>query len=200
MSDEIKNTGSVSELPQAKPKKPIFKRWWFWVIVVLIVISTGFVLGKFGKLGNTTAKTYTLQELASINNYSVGQIGKGYRLTLDNKNADGTYMVINFIKVKAVKHEEKGGKSFDNFISILNVPPVAQTREMLDKAATFRLFDEKGEFTENFSITTEESSGNLTEIILYSDRNDLTKYKYLAFGPINDANSNILLFEIKSEQ
>ena len=24
--------------PNAKPKKPIFKKWWFWVIIALIVI------------------------------------------------------------------------------------------------------------------------------------------------------------------
>lgn len=72
------------------------------------------------------------------------------------------------------------------------------TREMIDKAAVFSLYDEYGKSTSAVNVTTGRGADGLSEIVLYSDKDDLTKYKYLSFGPMDGTNKQIL-FEIKPQ-
>ena len=44
-------TQPVMQQPVQKPKKPIFKKWWFWVIIAVVVI------GVIGNLGGNSNKT-----------------------------------------------------------------------------------------------------------------------------------------------
>ena len=45
--------------PQQKPKKPIYKKWWFWVIIAVIVISIGAGSADGGKSSKDTGTKET---------------------------------------------------------------------------------------------------------------------------------------------
>ncbi|MBS7360668.1 MAG: hypothetical protein KIG53_08695, partial [Oscillospiraceae bacterium] len=40
---------------QKKTKKPIFKKWWFWVIIVLVVLVIALCSGDSGDANDTGA-------------------------------------------------------------------------------------------------------------------------------------------------
>lgn len=46
-------------MSKEKKKKPIFKKWWFWLIVV-------FILGAFGNSGSDTEATPTTQAITEV--------------------------------------------------------------------------------------------------------------------------------------
>ncbi|WP_041272377.1 hypothetical protein [Desulfitobacterium hafniense] len=147
---------------------------------------------------NNPPQVVTLQDLATKNNSTVGELNKVYRMDISNRYSDGSNMIINFQSVSSVKSATKGGSTFNNFISIINVPPLNLTREMINNAGSFELYDEYGKSTAMFSVTTGPAAEDLSEIVLYSEKDDLTKYKYLSFGPMDGANKTIL-FEIKAQ-
>ncbi|EGW39071.1 hypothetical protein [Desulfosporosinus sp. OT] len=138
-------------------------------------------------------KILTIQDVASQNNLSIGQLDKVYRLDLKYKNSDGSYMVINFQSVKAMKQF----KDFNNIIYIDNVLPLKETREMFDKTGFFVVYDENGKDSSDVNVTTGRSDSGGTGIVLYNDKVDLTKCKYLSFGPVDGASSQQILFQIQ---
>lgn len=80
---QFKN-GAVVPPITAKPKKPIFKKWWFWVIIVFIAIG---VFGNLADRGNTDGTTAHSDSGISMN--AAGDASK-------NTNSKAKITVVDF--------------------------------------------------------------------------------------------------------
>ena len=61
----IVNNNQVPIQPTAKPKKPIYKKWWFWVIIVIVAIA---IIGNLGDDGDKTKSgSSNTSQTASVN-------------------------------------------------------------------------------------------------------------------------------------
>jgi len=172
-----------------------------YVIIALFVLLL--LLGKSASESTSTpsenspaiaAQTFSLQEIATKNNLSIGELNKTYRLNLKYKYSNGSYMTVNFQSVKATSQF----LDFNNIIIIDNVTPLEETRDLLSQAGFFVLYDENGKSFSDINITTGGLDNGDTAIVLYNGNSDLTKYKYLSFGPIESANNQQVLFTIES--
>jgi hypothetical protein len=168
-------------------------------IVVIAALGVIFSGGNKGATPTTTStntnqnteipapQKLTLQDIADKNNLSVGELNKVYKLDQKYKFSDGSYMIVNFQSIKADKQT----------IIIEDVLPLSKTKELFDKAGFFTAFDENGkQFTDlSFKITGLDNGDSA--IIISADKTDLTKCKYLSFGPVDGANSQQILFSIQ---
>lgn len=144
-------------------------------------------------------KVLSIEDIANKNNISLGSLNSIYRLDTKYKYKSGGYMIINFQSVKHVKEIVRNQRKFNNVIMINNVLPLDQSVQIFDKAGFFTLYDENGKETGNINTYIDNGSDGTSDLFLYSDNEDLTKYKYMAFGPIDIkyANGMQLLFSIQ---
>ena len=61
MSDNTINSNQQNNISETKPKKPIYKKWWFWVIIGVVVIG---ILGCAG-VGSEEESEKTTQKQGS---------------------------------------------------------------------------------------------------------------------------------------
>ncbi len=68
--------------PAAKPKKPLFKRWWFWALAVVLVIGIGSAMSQGGS--NRTAQAGQQTAGAAASESRSTQAAPKEKLTLDD--------------------------------------------------------------------------------------------------------------------
>ncbi len=56
------NSGQSPTQPMAKAKKPVYKKWWFWLIVAVVAIG---VIGNLGDKSDTDGSTNTTSDTVS---------------------------------------------------------------------------------------------------------------------------------------
>jgi hypothetical protein len=150
--------------------------------------------------GNSNSnQPITTEDLAAKKNYSLGEFNKDYKVVPKNKQTDDTNMSMNLLSIKRVNEKPLSQVTLRHAIIITNAGTLEQTKKLASDALFFELFTEKGNST-NFDIkvyvdANEEGKG---EIILNSDRFDLTTCKFITIGPVDAANGKKLLFEIQS--
>lgn len=170
------------------------------IIGLAVIVACAFIAFSFGsyKGNSTTSEPLTIEQLAEKRNYSIGELNTNYNLIPKNPKNNGTNMSMNFLKVKAEAEKPLSQATLKNVIVITNAGSLALTKEIVGNALFFEFYTEKGRLTapdiKMYDISTPE--GN-TEIILHSEKIDLTWYKFLAVGPIENTNGKKVLFEIQ---
>lgn len=174
---------------------------------IMYLISIGLMLMTLGcgsaptttstsispKTETTAPKIFTIQDIAGENNLSIGELNKIYRLDPKFKYNNGSNIVINFQSVKAMKQF----KDFKNIIIVENIIPLNQTCEMFDKTGFFVAYDENGKQESDLQVTAGRLDNDNTGIVVYNDNKDLTRYKFLSFGPLDGAKGQQILFPIQ---
>lgn len=88
--------GAVPPVP-TKPKKPWFKKWWVWVLIVILLIGVGSAMG--GKGSSDTAKPAGSQSAAAKPAETKAPAKPKDRLTLDDgwkiDKSDGFAVYVN---------------------------------------------------------------------------------------------------------
>lgn len=155
--------------------------------VVLIIMTLGCGSASTTNQKIESTKVLNLQGIASENNLSIGELNKVYRLDLKNRYSDGSYMMVNFQSVKADKQT----------IIIDNVLPLDKTKEVFNTAGFLAVYDGNGKQFSDLKVNISGTDSGGTRIIIASDKTDLTKCKWLSFGPVDKANSQQILFQIQ---
>lgn len=165
-------------------------------LAILVVFAS---IGCSSGNGNTAStQPLTIEDLAKKNNYSVGEFNKDYRLIPKNTQSNETDMSANFISIKREKEKPLSEMTLHNVITITNAGSLEQTKKIARDALFFELYTEKGNKT-NFDIKIYVigSADGKSEIILNSEKFDLTTSRFLTIGPVESANEKKLLFEIQ---
>lgn len=166
------------------------------IALLLIFTSMGCASGR----GNTTSnQPITTEDLAAKDNYSVGEFNKDYKVVLKNKQTDDTNMSMNLVSIKRVDEKPLSQVTLRHAIVITSAGTLEQTKKLASDALFYELYTEKGNRT-NFDIKVYvvANEDGKSELILNSDRFDLTTCKFITIGPVDAANGKKLLFEIQS--
>jgi hypothetical protein len=163
------------------------------LLVVLIAVAL-YIVGNNGAASSD--HTLTIEDLANKKHYSVGEFNKDYPLDSQKKLSNGNPMSINFITIKIEKEKSLSDMILQNNIVVTTAAPQEQIKEIVSNALFFELYTEKGGKISDMKLYAISSKDGNTEIILNSDKIDLTKCKYLAIGPIVNAGEKKLLFSI----
>ena len=168
-----------------KTKKPIHKKWWFWVIIIIgaILIIAGFSNKDARKIGSSseTSSSQDSKNQESTNEFKVGDI-----ISFDDKevtvtNVDRNYSTGNefskpkdgkeFVKVTVeIKNKSKSDISYNTFdFKIKNSDGALQDAE----AETYSLSDSlsSGQLSENGKI-----KGSMVFEVPKGDKNLSLKY------------------------
>lgn len=151
MSEDVGSTGTPNE---SKPKKPIYKRWWFWTIAVVVLFGIGGAIGgvdsSSGNNANETSTTTTASSSSTTNTPTtaapntsttaasgpVTSFGKGTHLvgTANGDITPGTYRTAGSSGCYWARLSGLGG-SIDDIIANNNASgPAIVTIEATDKA------------------------------------------------------------------
>ncbi len=174
----------------------LFKKFIIVLAILLIFTSIGCSSGS----GNTTLnQPITTEDLAAKNNYSVGEFNKDYSVVPKNKQNSDANLSMNLMSIKPVNEKPLSEITLRHAIIITNAGTLEQTKKLASDGLFFEFYTEKGNRT-NFDIkvyvvANEEGK---SEIILNSDRFDLTTCKFITVGPVDAAKGKKLLFEIQS--
>lgn len=164
--------------------------------ILVVLASVG--CSRSGEGNTTSNQTLTIEDLAKKMNYSIGEFNKDYRLDLKSKNSNVTNMSINFSDIKSEKEKVLSTTTLNHTITITNAGSLAQTKGVVGEAVFFELYTDKGrKSTVEIKMYVIGTADGKSEIVLNSEKFDLTTYKFLAIGPIENANEKRILFEIQ---
>lgn len=163
------------------------------LLVVLIAIAVYFVGNKGAASSN---HPLTIEDLANKKHYSVGEFNKDYPLDSQKKLSNGNPMSINFKTIKTEKEKSLSDMILQNNIVVTTAASQEEIKEIVSNALFFELYTAKGGKLSDMRLYAVSSEDGNTEIILNSDKIDLTLCKYLAIAPIVNAGEKKLLFPI----
>lgn len=175
----------------------MLKKFIIGLAILVVFASVGCSSGS-GEGNTTSNQTLTIEDLAQKKKYSIGEINKDYRLDPKNKQSNELNMSINLIGIKSEKEKPLSETTLNNTITITNAGSLDLTKGIVSDALFFELYTEKGrKITHEIKMYVIGTSDGNSEIILNSEKFDLTMYKFLAVGPIENANEKRILFEIQ---
>lgn len=163
------------------------------LVVVLIVAGIYIVSIRDSVSSN---QPVTIEDLAQKIHYSLGEFNKDYPLDSQKRLTNGNPMSINFSMIRPEKEKTLSDTFLSNDIVVTTEAPQEQIKEIVSNALFFELYTEKGRKITDMRLYATGTEDGKTEIILNSDKIDLTQCKYLAIGPIMNAQEKKLLFPI----
>lgn len=157
--------GSAPNSPmQQKPKKPIYKKWWFWVIIVLIAgaIGAGSSGANKGKDGNKTTETTTVSMTSAEK--TTAEITTKVQPTKSKKVSEGEYK--NSCKKMSFKNLSRNPDKYkgEKLTYTGQVIQVQEDEHLLDDNTTVNLRinvtkDKYGLWTDTIFATVEIPKG-----------------------------------------
>ena len=166
------------------------------IIIALALLVVIALIGCASRSG-TPNQTLTVEDLSKKENYSIGEFNKDYRLAPKNKQSVTANMSINLTSIKFEKEKALSETTLHNVITITNAGSLDETKKIASEALFFELYNEKGrKIAPQIKIYVIGTSDGKSEIIIHSEKMVLSMFKFLAIGPVADANEKELLFEI----
>jgi hypothetical protein len=190
--------GSQSETFKCKA---ILKKGWFVLIIWMIAIPFLFIMiSDLRGSGDDSSVDVTIESLALRENSLVGEYNALYRANTKYTNADGSYIILNIQNVEfKQEHTVNNGEILSDVVVISNATDIDQTRNFVNQAAYFRLFNSAGKEINIGDIYTQTGS-EFSEIIFSARAStETSSIKYILIGGFDDSRSgnSKLSFEVK---
>lgn len=115
----------------SSPKKPIFKRWWFWLIIVAVVGSLSIILMKDAIAKPDSSQTSATIDTSATTTYTTCQVGE----TFDANGMHITYMGVETWLPEGETEHPKTGYTFIR-LKIAAENKASDVREIYDNEFT----------------------------------------------------------------